>query len=70
MTVTPNTISKLQSLSPEKYEIVLDIIEQLSMNPLEMFDSMREDAQRGSVTEENADEFVLNIRKERNASRS
>ena len=70
MTVTPNTISKLQSLSPEKYEIVLDIIEQLSMNPLEMFDSMREDAQRGSITEENADEFVLNIRKERNASRS
>ena len=31
----------------------------------EMFDSMREDAQNGSVTEENADEFVRGVRRER-----
>lgn len=35
------------------------------MSPMEVFESMRKDAQKGSITEENADEFILNIRKER-----
>ena len=71
MVVSSNTITKMQNLPSEKYEILLDIIDQLSCSPIDIFDSMRSEAQaKGIITEENADDFVSGIRKERNAARS
>lgn len=68
MEVSQNVIAKMKNLPSDKYNLVVEFIDQLSQNPMDIFDSMREDAKQSLISEDDADDFVYGIRKERNAS--
>ena len=68
MTVPSETVNKMQSLTTEKMAFIINLVDQFSMSePADIFDALCEDGAKNPMSEEEVDEFVSSVRKERNA---
>lgn len=69
MSVSNETISKMNSLSNEDMSIVANIIDQMASKPIDIFHDLREEGLKNPMTEDEIDDFVESVRKERRANR-
>ena len=70
MNIPAETIDKMNALPSEKMAVIIQIVDQLSMSPVEKFRAIRERSAANPMTDCEIDTFVENIRDERNASRN
>lgn len=68
MSVPEETLVKMQSLPSDKMSLVINLVDQLAaMNPIDIFEALREDGKKNPMNEDDVDNFVSDVRKERNA---
>ncbi len=66
MPIPAETISKMQALPSDRMNIVINLVDQLSaMTPIDVFDSLCVSGSKDPMTEEEVDDFVAEVRKER-----
>ena len=61
------TLNKVNSLSPEKTNAVINFIDQVAMssNPMDIFEALCENGSKNPLSEGEISEFVSEVRKER-----
>lgn len=70
MAVSAENMQKLSMLSNEDMSIVMGIVDQMVSRPIDVFNRLREEGIKNPMTEDEADDFVDSVRKERYATRS
>ena len=69
MAIPTDTVMKMQSLSPEKLTMVVNFVNQLTLdNPVDIFSELCKNGAENPMTEEDVYNFVSNVRAERNDS--
>ena len=69
MTVSNETITKMQSLSAEQMSAVVSFIDQLSsFKPIDILDDLCRDGCKNPMTDDEVAAFVADVRKERHAT--
>ena len=63
MSVPEETLVKMQSLPSDKMTLVINLVDQLAaMNPVDIFDALREDGKKNSMSEDEVEHFVSDVR--------
>ena len=70
MTMTAEMISKIEALPESDMSIVFGLVDQLSRKPVDYFEALRRDGQKNPMTEDEVDDFVASVRRERSAARN
>lgn len=64
MDIPQSTIQKMKMLSDDKLSIVVDLVNQLSLeDPKDIFTALCENGAQNPMTEEEIDDFVSDVRK-------
>ncbi len=64
MVVPQETVNKMANLPSEKLSIIVQLVDQMSMNPLDALRSLREDGLKNPMDDEEIDNFVNSVREE------
>ena len=68
MTLPAETMTKIQSLSQDRMNIVINLVDQLAAaSPLDIFDALCEDGARNPMSEDEVEEFISDVRADRHA---
>ena len=70
MTLPMESMAKLNTLSTENMNIVIQVIDQLSEKPADTFRRLRTQGLQNPMSEEEIEEFVASVRNERYAHSS
>ena len=65
MAVSISTIEKLNSLSDDKQQLVISLIDQLSMSPVDVLTQLREQGLKNPMEMDEIDAFIAETRKEK-----
>lgn len=65
MTIPQETISKMQTLSDDKMAIIINLVDQMTMKPIDIFDALCEDGASNPMTDSEIDNFVSKVKEER-----
>ena len=65
MTIPQETISKMQTLSDDKMEIIINLVDQMAMKPIDIFDALCENGAANPMTNDEVDDFVAGVKEER-----
>ena len=65
MTIPQETLSKMQTLSDDKMEIIINLVDQMKMKPIDIFDALCEDGASNPMTDSEIDNFVSEVKEER-----
>ncbi|MBO4265824.1 MAG: hypothetical protein J5910_01415 [Lachnospiraceae bacterium] len=68
MVVPQETIRKMETLPSEKMNIIVQIVDQMSMSPLDMFNELRSEGVKKNLSDEEIDSFVESVKLERYAA--
>ena len=69
MTIPNETLEKMQTLTPDKMDVIVNIVNQFTLNnPTDVFNALCENGAQNPMSEEEVYEFVSSVRAERNAS--
>ncbi len=69
MSIPAKTLNKMQELPLDKMSIVIDIVDQLTLkDPLDIFYALCDDGSKNPMSQEEIDDFVLDARRQANAS--
>lgn len=66
--VSQEAITKLQQLPEDKCSIVVNLIDQLSVKPIDIFEALCQNGCKNPMTEDEVEDFVSKVREERDAS--
>ena len=69
MTVPQDTMQKMINLPSDKMEVVIQLVNQLSASPLDIFNDLRNDGLKNPMTDAEVDDFVDSVKQERYAAR-
>ena len=67
MSVSAETIQKMDHLREDQMRVVTNLIDYFLKTPAEIFDSICEEGLQNPMTDEEVDDFVSAVRKERHA---
>ncbi len=65
MQVSASTIQKMNSLSDEKQQIVVTLVEQLSMTPLDVLSKLREQGLKKPMEMDEINAFISDVRRQK-----
>lgn len=65
MQISASTIEKLNNLSEENQELIVSLVEQLSMTPLDVLAKLREQGLKNPMKMDEIDSFIQDVRKEK-----
>ena len=64
MVVPQETVDKMANLPSDKLSVIVQLVDQMSMDSLDMLRSLREDGLKNPMDDEEIDDFVDSVRKE------
>ena len=67
MNIPAETLEKMNKLQDDQMSFVITLVDQLSRSPMDVFDSLCEQGQKNPMTDEEIDNFVSQVRRERRA---
>ena len=67
MSIPADTLQKMNNLRDEQMVYVITLVDQLSRTPMDIFDSLCEQGQKNPMSDEEIDQFVSDVRRERRA---
>ena len=70
MALPVETLDKINQMPSDKISIIIQVVNQLSMDPVEKFRSIRKRSASSPMTDDEVDAFVDAVRKERDAAGS
>lgn len=65
MQISANTIEKMNSLSEENQKIIVSLVEQLSMTPLDVLSKLREQGLKNPMEMDEINSFIAETRREK-----
>lgn len=69
MTVSNETISKMQALPAERLSVVMNVIDQMALSSsMDIFTALCVNGSENPMTDDEIAQFVSSVRKERNAN--
>lgn len=68
MVVSQDIINKMNNLSNNDFDTVVQLINNLSKSPLDIFDELRTEGLKNPLSDEEIDDFVSSVKKERYAA--
>ena len=69
MSIPTDTVLKMESLSPEKMTMVVNFVNQLTLDsPADIFSELCKNGAKNPMSENDVYNFVSNVRTERNGS--
>ena len=67
MAIPQETMQKMETLSSEKMNILVQFVDQISMSPLDIFDDLRKEGVKKNLSDEEIDDFVESVKRDRYA---
>ena len=65
MQISSNTIQKMNSLSEENQKIIISLVDQLSMTPLDVLSRLREQGLKNPMEMDEINSFISETREQR-----